>query len=60
MHAFQETDTHFCHFHEWIDTSISPRDQQYVAWLKKVDYDVRKSGIEKAERAGRGNGTGRE
>jgi len=52
--------THFCHFHEWIDTSISPRDQQYVAWLKKVDYDVRKSGIEKAERAGRGNGTDHE
>ena len=25
MHAFQETNTHFCHFHEWIDTSISPR-----------------------------------
>ncbi|RLM69820.1 hypothetical protein C2845_PM17G08970 [Panicum miliaceum] len=33
----------FCHFHEWIDTSISRRDQQYLAWLKKVDDDVRKS-----------------
>ena len=33
------------------------RDQQYVAWLKKVDDDVRKSDIDKAER---GNGTGRE
>ena len=32
-------------------------DQQYVAWLKKVDDDVHKSGIDKAER---GNGTGRE
>jgi len=57
MHAFQETNTHFCHFHEWIDTSISRRDQQYVAWLKKVDNDVRKSGNEKAKRD---NGTGRE
>jgi len=49
--------TLFCHFHEWIDTSISRRDQQYVAWLKKVDNDVRKSGNEKAKRD---NGTGRE
>ena len=57
MHAFQETNTHFCHFHEWIDTSISRCDQQYVVWLKKVDDDVHKSGIDKAER---GNGTGRE
>ena len=48
---------YFCHFHEWIDTSISRRDQQYVVWLKKVDDDVHKSGIDKAER---GNGTGRE
>ena len=49
MHASQETNTHFCHFHEWIDTSISRRDQKYVAWLKKVDDDVRKSGIDKAK-----------
>ena len=49
--------THFCHFHEWIDTCISRRDQKYVAWLKKVDDDVHKSGIDKAER---GYGTGRE
>jgi len=55
--AFHVTNTHFCHFYEWIDTSISPRDQQYVAWLKKVDEDVRKSGIDKAKR---GNSTGRE
>ena len=52
--------TQFFHFHEWVDTSISRRDQQYVAWLKKVDDDVRKSGIEKAERAGRGNDAGSE
>ena len=57
MHASQETNTHFCHFNEWIDTSISHRDQEYVAWLKKVDDDVRKSGIDKAKR---GNGSGRE
>ena len=57
MHASQEKNTHFCHFHEWIDTSISRRDQEYVAWLKKVDDDVRKSGIDKAKR---GNGSGRE
>ena len=60
MNAFQETNTHFCHFHEWIDTSISRRDQQYVAWLKKVDDDVRKCEREKAEWAGRDKGTGRE
>ena len=57
MHASQETNTHFCHFHEWIDTSISHCDQEYVAWLKNVDDDVHKSGIDKAKR---GNGTGRE
>ena len=57
MHASQETNTHFCHFHEWIDTFINHCDQEYVAWLKNVDDDVRKSGIDKAKR---GNGTDRE
>ena len=57
MHASPETNTHFCHFHEWIDTSINHCDQEYVAWLKNVDDDVRKSGIDKAKR---GNGTDRE
>ena len=49
--------TQFFHFHEWVDTSISRRDQQYVVWLKKVDDDVRKFERENAERAGHGNGT---
>ena len=31
-----------------------------VAWLKKEDDDVRKSGTEKADRVGCENGTGRE
>ena len=57
MHASQETNTHFCHFHEWIDTSINRRDQQYVTSLKKVHDDVRKSGIDKAKSD---NGSGRE
>ena len=39
---------------------ITRRDQQYMAWLKKVDDDVRKCKRKKAERAGRDKGTGRE
>ena len=37
---------------------ITRRDQQYMAWLKKVDDDVRKCEREKAERVGRDKGTG--
>ena len=51
---------HWCHFHEWIDTWITRRDQQYMEWSKKVDEDVRKCEREKAERAGRDKGTGGE
>ena len=47
-------------FHEWIDTWITRRDQQYIKWLKKVDEDVRKCERAKADRAGRDKGTARE
>ena len=57
QYAGDDTHTHWCHFHEWIDTWITHRDQQYMAWLKKVDDDVRKCECEKAER---GNDAGRE
>ena len=39
---------------------ITRRDQQYMAWLKRVDDDVRKCEREKVERAGRDKGTGYE
>ena len=58
-YAGDETHIHWCHFQEWIDTWITRRDQQYMAWLKKVDEDVRNCEREKAERAGCDKGTGR-
>ena len=39
---------------------ITRRDQQYMAWLKKVDDDVHKCEHEKAEEAERDKGTGHE
>ena len=49
--------THWCHFHEWIDTWITRRDQQYMEWLKKVDEDVHNCERVKADRVGRDKGT---
>ena len=59
-YAGEDTHTHWCHFHEWIEMWITRRDQQYMAWLKKVDEDVRNCERAKADRAGHDKGTGRE
>ena len=59
-YAGDETHIHWCHFHEWIYTWITRRDQQYMEWSNKVDEDVRKCESEKAKRAGRDTGTSRE
>ena len=60
QYAGDDTHTHWCHIHEWIDTWIIHHDQQYIEWLKKVDEDVRKCERAKADMAGHDKGTARE
>ena len=59
-YAGDEKHIHWCHFHEWIDTWITHRDQQYMEWLKKVNEDLRKGERAKPDIAGRDKGTARE
>ena len=59
-YAGDDTHTHWCYFHEWIDTWITHRDKQYMEWLKKVNEDLRKGERAKPDIAGRDNGTARE
>ena len=59
-YAGDDMHTHWCHFHEWIDTWITHRDQQYMEWLKKMNENLRKGERAKPDIAGRDNGTARE
>ena len=51
--------TRFCHSMSGLTPPSVPMISN-VAWLKKVDDDVRKFEREKAERAGHGNGSDHE
>ena len=57
---FINFESFFVDFHEWIDTWITHRNQQYMEWLKKVNEDLRKCERAKADIAGRDKGTPRE
>jgi hypothetical protein len=45
-----------CNFKEWIDTSISRRDKDYLEWVKKVDEDYLRCERERQEELARRKG----